>query len=191
MTWGPDYVTSSEVKAWTRIADTLDDAQIALYVTTASRAVDKFCGRQFGQVAAVETREYTAAWDRHLGKYVTVLDDIQDIDDLTVVDADANVLTDYSLDPPNAAQKGRPYERLISSTGGVLTVDGLWGWTAVPPAVKTATLLQTSRLAKRRDSPFGIAGSPDQGGNEQRLLATLDPDLKTSLDAFRRNWWAA
>lgn len=190
MTWAPDYATTADVKSYLRITDTDDDALIALWITAASRAVDNHCGRQFGQVATVETREYKAQWDRHLGAYVTQIDDVQDIDDLTVVDSSANVLTDYELGPANAAQKGRPYERLVTSTGGVLTVDGLWGWATVPPAVKTATLLQTARLAKRRDSPFGISGSPQEQG-EIRLLAQLDPDLKTSLSAFRRDWWAA
>jgi hypothetical protein len=191
VTWAPDYVTSVDVKAWSRVADSLDDTQIALYITTASRAVDNWCGRQFGQVAAPETREYTASWDRHLGAYAAEIDDIQKVDDLTVIGPAAQVVTDYELGPTNAAQKGRPFERLVTSTGGVLNLDGEWGWTTVPAAVKTATLLQTARLAKRRDSPFGIAGSPTGDGNDQRLLATLDPDLKTSLLAFRRNWWAA
>jgi hypothetical protein len=65
-----------------------------------------------------------------------------------------------------------------------------WGWPTVPTPAKVATMLQTARLAARRDSPFGIAGSPSEG-SELRLLATLDPDLKTSLTAFRRDWWAA
>lgn len=190
MTWAPDYCTTADVKGYLRISDTADDVLLALWVTAASRAVDRHCGRQFGQVAALETREYPAVWDRHLGAYVAVIDDVQDDTDLTVVDADANEVTDYELGPVNAVKKGRPYERLISSTGGVLTVDALWGWTAVPPAVKAATMLQTARFAARRDSPYGIAGSPSDG-SEMRLLATLDPDLKTSVVAFRRDWWAA
>jgi len=81
-----------------------------------------------------------------------------------------------------------PYGRLVSATSGDLTVTALWGWTEVPQAVKAATLLQVARFAARRDSPYGIAGSPDEGG-EMRLLAALDPDLRTSLRPYVRRAW--
>jgi hypothetical protein len=205
VTWAPDYCTVAEVKSYLRIDDTDDDVLLGLWVTAASRAVDKHCGRQFGQVASTETREYRPDrsdhhhdhyrqwwpyWTHYLGAHVYQIDDLMDVDDLTVIDADANVITDYELGPVNAPQKGRPYERLITHHRGPLTLDGLWGWPAVPAAVKVATMLQAARLAARRDSPFGIAGSPSDG-SELRLLATLDPDLKTSLSGFRRDWWAA
>jgi hypothetical protein len=99
---------------------------------------------------------------------------------------------DYVLRPRNAAAKGKPYERvkLTSWSGGELTMHGSPGWTAVPSAVKTGIFLQGARLAARRDSPFGISGSPQEQG-EIRLLAQLDPDLRTSLKPFIRSWWAA
>lgn len=49
-----------------------------------------------------------------------------------------------------------------------------------PASVKLATMIQGSRWAKRRDSPFGIAGSPEMG-NEMRLLARIDPDVAVLL----------
>ena len=51
-----------------------------------------------------------------------------------------------------------------------------------------ATLLQASRLAARRDSPFGVAGSPD-AGSEMRLLARVDPDVAVALEPYRRRIW--
>jgi hypothetical protein len=59
-------------------------------------------------------------------------------------------------------------------------VTALWGWTAVPVAVKQATLLQASRFFSRRHSPYGVAGSPELG-SEIRLLARVDPDVGVSL----------
>lgn len=192
MTWAPDYCTSDELKSYLNIADTADDVFVALWITTASRNVDDFCFRQFGQTSQ-EARTYATTWDRHLGAYVAQIDDTQDVDNLTVIDSNANVLTDYELGPDNALAKGRPYERLISQVGGKLTLDGVWGWnpaSAGPMAAKMGLLLQAARLAARRDSPFGVAGSPTDG-SEVRLLAQLDPDFRTSLKPFRRNWWAA
>lgn len=53
----------------------------------------------------------------------------------------------------------------------------------VPSMVKLATQLQASRWAKRRDAPFGIAGSPEMG-SELRLLARLDPDVEILLGGW-------
>lgn len=194
MTWAPDYATSAEVKSYLRIGDTADDVFVALWITTASRNVDDFCGRQFGQVASVETRTYgNGVWDSRIGCYVTEIDDLMSTDDFTVIDRDANVVTDYTLEPENALQKGKPYERILTSARGPLTLDGLWGWDPAasgPTVAKTGLLLQAARLAKRRESPFGISGSPQEQG-EIRLLAQLDADFRTSLKPFQRSWWAA
>ena len=62
-----------------------------------------------------------------------------------------------------------------------------WGWSAVPAAAHSATLLQMARIIKRRDAPFGVAGSPDMG-NELRLLAQMDPDAKLLCASIRRYW---
>lgn len=189
MTWEPDYVTASELKSYLRINDDQDDALVAMWVTTASRAVDTFCHRQFGKAAA-EARTYEATYDRHIGTYVAEIDDLQDLTGLAV-QLGGTAFTDYTLGPANAVGKGRPYERLRSGRGGTLTITAFWGWAQVPAAVKNATLIQAARFAARRDSPFGVAGSPTEG-TELRLLASLDPDLKTALGKkYRREWWAA
>lgn len=190
MTWAPDYAVLSDLKSYLRITDATDDVFVALWITTASRNVDDFCGRQFGKVAAPEARKYTGTWDRHLCKYVYEIDDLQDIAGLAVVDKNGTAVTDYELHPVNALVKGKPYERIITSVCGPLTITGPWGWTAVPSAVKTGLFLQAARLSVRRDSPFGVAGSPSEG-SEIRLLAKLDPDFRTSLKPLQREWWAA
>ncbi len=188
MSWQPDYVTAEEARAYLRIEDQVDDDELSMWISTASRAVDQHCGRQFGQVATAEARTFSSAYSASACGYVVHLDDVQDITDLAVVDSDSEAVTDYSLTPLNAPAYGMPYGRLVTSSSGAVTVTALWGWAAVPQAVKAATLLQVARFAARRDSPYGIAGSPNEGG-EMRLLAALDPDLRTSLRPYVRRAW--
>lgn len=189
MAWEPDYVTAAELKSYMQDTSTADDALYALWATTASRAVDNYCHRQFGSVSA-EAREYETTYWRHLGKYVAYIDDLQTVTGLEVLDENGDEITDYSLMPVNALKKGKPYERIAVDVCGPLTITAPWGWTAVPSPAKVASRLQGARFAVRKSSPFGVAGSPDQG-NEIRLLAQLDPDLKTALAKYRREVWAA
>lgn len=190
MTWAPDYITLSEAKAWLRIDDTDDDVELAVAITTASRAVDTWCRRQFGTTGTAQSRTFEGVWDRSLLAYVYEVDDLADLDDLIVVDRDGNDVDDYMVYPLNAEAKGKPYERIVTSCVGPIVADGVWGWPAVPTAVKHAVRLQLGRFTVRRDSPYGIAGSP-QDGSELRLLARLDPDVETSLRGYRREVWAS
>jgi hypothetical protein len=197
VTWAPDYATPQELLSYLRINASEDTENVstfaALWVTTASRNVDNHCGRQFGQVAAPEARIYTSVWDKHLCCYVTEIDDLMDLTGFALADSNGEAVTDYEFGPDNALLKGKPYERLLTSVCGKLTATGRWGWdqaAAGPKVAKMGLFLQAARLAARRDSPFGISGSPQEQG-EIRLLAALDPDFKVSLKPFRRDWWAA
>lgn len=196
MAWEPDYASVDELKSFMRIPalDTEDDAELGFAVTDASRAVDEHTHRQFGQVAAVEARRYTAVWNRRRCRWVVNIDDLQDITGLDM-QIDAGPVTVFRLEPVNAAQEGRPFERLIvdedepnQPTGEEFEVaaTALWGWTAVPVAIKNATLMQANRFHNRRTSPFGIAGSPETG-SELRLLTRLDPDVAVSIKKYVRD----
>lgn len=192
MAWAPAYVTADELKAFVRIDDATDDTQVALAIDAASRAVDRHTRRQFGKADAPTARRYTAYWES--ARWVVAIDDLMTTAGLAVT-VPAGVVTGYDLEPINAAADGRPWTRLViastvAPTGAAneVTVTGTWGWTAVPPAVKAATLLQASRFLARRESPYGIAGSPDQG-SELRLLAKLDPDVAVMLGPYTNRQW--
>jgi hypothetical protein len=191
MAWAPDYGTSDEAKDFVRIDDGLDDDEIALIVTSVSRAIDQHTNRQFGLVDAAEQRFYTARWDYERAKWVVDIDDLMTALDLEVNVSGVGEITDYTLEPRNAPAKGKPWTRLVVDTssavmptGEEFEIDstGIWGWTTVPAAVRVAWRLQTNRILNRRDSPYGVAGSP-QDGSEMRLLQRLDPDVAVSLDA--------
>lgn len=197
MAWQPTYATAEELADYVR-TDSLRDADtLELAVAAASRAVDQFCHRQFGSADSAAERIYTPRWDRRRGRWVVDIDDLGDKTGLTL-DLGAGEVATFTLEPVNAMADGRPWTVLTipadaspSPTGDEheLTATGLWGWPQVPQPVKQATLLQASRLHHRRESPWGVAGSPELG-SEMRLLARVDPDVAVGLTPYVR-WWGA
>jgi hypothetical protein len=195
MAWAPDYLTDQLLADYLRVHDNVDDVEFAVDISAASRAIDDHTNRQFGLVAAPEARVYTEwYYDDERGRWVIDIDDLMSTVGATWA-IDGTALTDYTLEPRNAAVKGRPWTRLavarassVQPTGCEPELDATapWGWSAVPVPVTLACRLQASRFNARRDSPYGVAGSPDQGGSELRLLARVDPDVGVSLRSFVR-----
>lgn len=200
MAWKPDYATTAELRDFaTRSGVTVDDAFLAMDVTAASRIVDKHTDRQFGKVDASEARRYTPWWDRRRSRWIVELDDLFSATGLAVAVA-AGPVDVFELEPINALKVGKVFERLVIEPESANRPAGLeqnevtittdkWGWLAVPPAVKLATLMEGNRLQWRRNAPGGVAGSPDQG-SEVRLLARVDADVPVILSEYVR-WWGA
>lgn len=195
MAWRPSYVTGAELQAYARNTVAGDAATYVARAEVASRAVDGTCHRQFGFTESAETRAYAPRYARSIGRYVLSIDDIQgsDIGDLTVVAPDGGPVFGCTLLPLEAPNDGMPYTRLALPDGtgrpdvlGMYTVTApRWGWDAVPAQVIDATYLQGARIAWRRQSPAGIAGSPDSG-SEIRLLSKVDPDVAVVLRGLVR-----
>ncbi|MFI1195511.1 hypothetical protein ACH4T9_19950 [Micromonospora sp. NPDC020750] len=187
MPWRPDYLTAEQAANFVR-AGSADEEELATWCTAASRAIDRRTNRQFGRVVSAVARTYRrpAAYDVVSGLWLLEVDDVQDVTGLTVGGV-AYASAGAVLLPDDAAEKGKPYERLGFSDylAGPVIVSAVWGWSAVPAQVVGACKLQVSRWAARRDSPFGVAGSPSDG-SELRLLARLDPDVHTTLAGLSR-----
>lgn len=208
-----DYATVEEFKRYLRIPgtyegtlntenDPYDDLDIELVLSAASRTIDRFTNRYFGLADEEETRYYTATrvgthYEVQINDLMTASGLVISLDDLCNGTYTRTLdTTDYRMHPANAAVKGYPWTTVSFNRGiTVPTVDvgiavtAKYGWTEVPATIKKATLLQASRLFKRRDAPFGIAGSAELG-SELRLLARLDPDVEV-LCLNYRHWWAA
>jgi hypothetical protein len=203
----PDYATTADVKSQLRITDTADDAAVAIAVTAASRAIDKACDRQFGLVDAAAARFYQYEGAHISGRWAVAIYDLMTTTSLTVeldqgqdgtYERTLTYGTDFDLWPANAAGDVKPWTHLVFRPQAAawpagfyqeLKVTASWGWTAVPTVVKQACLIQAARFFVRRDSQYGVAGSPEQG-NELRLLDRLDPDVAVALTAVRRHWGA-
>lgn len=204
MAWKPDYCTLAQLKSHLRITDTVDDTALALKITDASRAIDYECDRQFG--SASQTRYYSADCQLLIeGRPAVAIDDTMAAMTVTTDLANNGLFatalvsgTDYDLWPYNAASDGLPWTHLVLKntsntylpwTERSVKVAGTFGWTAVPAVVTGAALIQAARFFVRRDSAFGVAGSPELG-SEVRLLARLDPDVALMLTSVKRRWGA-
>lgn len=202
MAWKPAYAATADLRTYLDVPapggspstqEARDTTNMTLALEAASRSVDRYCGRQFGLLSGVAARLYTAEWNYAASAHDVIIDDVMTTTGM-IVESEGTAVTDYTLLPLTAAGNVRPWTMIrfgesVSTTLGQIEVTALWGWTAVPDAVKAATLLQASRLFKRKGAPFGIAGSPELG-SEMRLLARLDPDVVTMVSDYRRRWGA-
>lgn len=191
------------MRDYLKVNGQVDDVRVGEVIEAASRAIDLACNRQFGVVTVAEERFYTARFDLERRRWVVAIDDLMNTSGFTaeVQDVDGNTvgaIDNYVLEPRNAAQAGRPWTHLLVRPGSAqsptgardeVAITALWGWSAVPTAIKVATKIEANRFLSRKDSPYGIAGSPDMG-SELRLLARLDVDVVKMIAPFRR-WWGA
>jgi hypothetical protein len=190
------YCTLSDLKTSLAIEDIQDDTGLEAAILTASRMIDDYTGRFFyrdGTTAAPVTRYYTPdSW------YITNLDDFVSLNQIALDDDFDQTYTtilatsDYLIDPVNNARRGWPYTRITAIDRYIfpyaypqsVRVQAVWGWPSIPAEIAMATKLQASRLFIRRQSPFGIAGTPEIG--TVRLTSRLDPDVEALIRPFRK-----
>jgi hypothetical protein len=188
------YATLSEIKASARITDTIDDALLELAVESASRMIDSYTQRYFYN-AGTATRLFVPQ-----DNYLTEIDDAIAITAIETSDGDNFGTTwqtkDYQLEPLNGTVDGltgHPATRIravddflfnVLAGEATVRVTGTWGWSAVPVAVKQATVIQAARIFKRNDSPLGIAGFGDMG--VVRVGSQLDPDVRQLVEVYRK-----
>lgn len=168
-----------------RLADTAttDDFEYHAACFAASRAVESHCDRIFYRTAsAARTFESCGLYELELGPF-------NDLVSVTSLKTDASGdgtfettwdAADYQLLPvnPAAAPETRPYTKIKAigsktfpwtyttyrlSRNDRIQITGVWGWPAVPYAVKQATLIVASELFKLREAPFGVAGFGEFG----------------------------
>ena len=190
------YATLAQVKAALRITDSVDDTLIEMARESASDLVDGYTGRTFTTSGTV-TRVFAPADD-----YVLQTDDIAGtavaITSSTGADGVFDVTwktTDYQLEPLNGVSNGQavPFTRIRAiqdylwpTAGGEATVrvTGVFGFPSVPIVVTQATVLQSSRIFTRLQSPLGVAGFGEMG--VVRVTRALDPDVAALVEPYRR-----
>ena len=197
MTITNGYATLAEARARMGItvsADTTDDTIIENVIEAVSRLIDNYTGRRFHTTTSDEIRYFTPEHSEYLGT--------GDIISITTLQTDEDgdrayektwATTDYDFLPYNASLDSKPYTELQITPNGdyafpsgakSVKITGKWGYSAVPDAINEACLLQTFRLFKRKDAPFGVVGSAELG--QLQVIPKLDPDVKLLLDPYRK-----
>jgi hypothetical protein len=191
------YCTLAELKASLNITDSVDDTALEAAIEAASRMIDDYTERFFyvnGSGGSPVTRYYTA-----VDPYTINIDDITTVTEVATDDNFDRTFetvwstTDYMVEPINNPIKSFPYNRVLAIGSYIfpyqlpqsVRIKGVWGFSVVPDQINMATLIQSSRLFGRRQSPFGIAGSPEMG--TVRLYSRLDADVEVLLRPFRKN----
>lgn len=190
------YCTLSDLKTALAIEDIQDDIGLEAAILTASRMIDDYTGRFFyrnGTTAAPVTRFFTAP-----DSYFCAVDDFVSLNEVATDDNFDQTYTtiwavsDFLVEPVNNALRGWPFSRLIAIDSYIwpynlpqsVRVKGVWGYPSIPAEISMATKIQASRLFIRRQSPFGIAGTPELG--TVRLSSRLDPDVEALIRPFKK-----
>lgn len=203
MTITNGYLTTTELQDYVGRNEARDTAELEDVITSASRLIDRFCGRHFWQATAT-TRKFDSpdGYNVQFGPYndlVSATTVAYDTNDDGTYDATLTA-TEYQLLPADAATRGplaEPYTalRLLSLSAafqtapapsgrtGLISITGTWGWPSVPPEVKQACRIMGAELYKMADSPMGAIGMGEFG--IMRVSSTLPARARQLLQPFR------
>ena len=189
------YVTRNDVQQALGLGTATlvpDSEEIDQVITSVSRAIDDYCGRFFYSVAGTVTFTANDYLYLPIGDWSAVTSIKTDEDNDGTPEVTLTAGTDYRL-ATNKVVPGWPYTAVrITSFGShtlpVLVTEGVQisgtrGWIQTPAPIAAAALVQSTRLHARRNTPLGVAGSPE--GGIVRLLSRLDPDVELMLRPYR------
>jgi len=194
------YATLADVKSGFRIQDSVDDTLLELSIEAASREIDGYCERVFYN-AGTATRVYIPT-----DTFYTETDDIISVTTLKTsstgesFDTTWSASGDYQLEPLNGISGGligHPATRIraigsylfplwspknVNSHEATVQVVGVFGWPAVPTAIRQATIILAMRQFKRYDTPLGV--SFDELGALR--VGRVDPDVEKLLGPYKK-----
>lgn len=188
------YVSVPEYRGAIGNEDPAGDLVLAWHLEACTRLYERETGQFFGRDAAAVTRVYEGN-----GTSCLKVDNIADTTGMTVkidfdrdgsfADEDALAATDYEVMPLNAARGPEPkpwYEVHLTRWGTYLTwpagyrvqVSAIWGWPAVPKAVK-ADVIELCAIW-RKESPRATGRM-----NELEQVVSSSPMAMSLVKRFR------
>lgn len=190
------YATAAEYRAGANKDDTSEDADILLDLTAMSRYLERRIGMFFTKDAAAVLRVYdprVAGATLETDPIVSVTSIKVDADrDGSFADSTAWATTDYELLPRNAAlgPEVKPYDRIfipawstqpLFTPGTRVQVEAVFGWAAVPEAIKRATIHLTAFL--RLETPAAARSVIDTGE-----LIEASPHMRSIITNLMREY---
>ncbi len=176
----PAYATAQQFASFIRDPLGVDDALIEQTLLSASRSVERICGRHFYQTQETQyfsPRPSNLWWvdldDMELATKSGLSVHVQWANSLANPYPEARVVdVDFALQPVNQSMNGIdgwPYTQMQSFSKiwpgryapfylDTIKVVGTFGWPAIPDAVTQATLMVAAGIFKSGEAPFGIAG---------------------------------
>jgi len=201
------YVDKDDLKTYIGISGSGQDDNIDNAINAACRLIDRVCGRYFFQDENVNAKTFTPISNIFLevpdiSTTTGLIVKLDENDDGTF-EKTLTLNTDFTLMPSNPkfiASAGdidyyEPYKeiRILNTRSSErfdpdiinnVQVTAKFGFSRVPDAIKQATLIQSLRLFKRKDTPFNVFGNDETGTIE--LFNKMDPDAKELLKGYRR-----
>jgi hypothetical protein len=191
---GPAVYTTLELVKESLNEPTGRDAFITEKVLSASRSIDRHCGRRFYLDTAATARILNprgrSLRDRNGQGDRLLVDDFGTTTGLVVEVGSTTagwttITTDVEAEPTDALARGEPVTSLLYgsrwSVHDRVRVTARWGWPEVPQVVREAALIQAIRLYKRKDSPEGVLGSSEWGTVR---VSRLDPDVAKLVESM-------
>lgn len=201
------YADKTDLKNMIGLSGTSQDNNIDNAINAACRQIDKIVGRVFYETETTQIKYFNPVSHFYLQvpdiSKTTSLEIKLDTNDDGSYDTTLVENTDFYLLPLNPKQIGKvsstlyyePYteirildqktdERFDPTIIKNVKITAFWGFSMVPDAIKQATLLQASRLWKRKDSPFSTYGNIDTG--EQELFQKFDPDARNLIMGYKK-----
>ena len=198
MTITNGYLSQAEALAYVGQNLVQDTSLLDDVVTSSSRMIDRYCGREFYQTT--EARTFATPDDI----YTLSFGSFNDLVSVTTLKTDPTGggtysttigATAFQLLPYNAPQADEPYTNL-QLLGGVqwpvptfnmrqntVEITGVWGWPSVPLDVKQACRIIVAEISKMQESPLGVAGFGEFG--VMRVSKTMPPRAMQLLAPYR------
>lgn len=199
------------------VSDPTDDTLLAAVITAVSRSIDQQTGRFFYKKASETRYYSPLASDiLYIDDCIAVTSLATDDGDRTYPHAWTLTDYDLMPFNAAAQPEPEPYSAIARTPNGQywfphgtipyaylygaeawhtssmtnqksVKVVGDFGWSATPAAITQACLIQSVRIFKRKDAPYGVLGSADMG--TLQVIPKLDPDVALIVNNYRKNWF--
>lgn len=190
-------ITLAELAQFTGYAVPTDPAKVSdveSAIESASRSIEQFCGREFHATTS------SARYFDSLDGVIVRIDDASTVSAIAVDSGDdgthATAVTTYQLLPhggrslvlgavPYTAVKALRFNvwPTTNERAGAVKVTGVWGWSAVPTAVKRSCAVYAHELLRDREATFGGVLATTEG---VAIGARIPQRVRDLLAPYRR-----